>query len=103
MIVKTYTRNKQPTQQQPKYKPLNCPSCKRNNWLEIDKGWVYQKCEFLINKQKHQIDKKSLGQDLNFSTKLSYANKNIKKKDYSMVIITTYISTKDMINKLQSL
>ena len=32
LIVKTYPRIKQPTQQQPKYKPPNCPSWKRNIW-----------------------------------------------------------------------
>ena len=30
---------KKPTQQQPKFKPPNCPSCKRNIWLEFDKGY----------------------------------------------------------------
>ena len=28
LIVKDYTKNKQPTQQQPKFKPTNCLSCK---------------------------------------------------------------------------
>ena len=36
LIVKSYPRNKnnQPIVQQ----IPNCPSCKRNNWLEFDKG-----------------------------------------------------------------
>ena len=33
LIVRNHPRNKQPTQQQP-----NCPSCKRNIWLEFDEG-----------------------------------------------------------------
>ena len=40
LIVKNYPRNKnkQPIFQQQKFKPPNCPSCKRNNWSEFDKG-----------------------------------------------------------------
>ena len=52
--VRNHPKNKQPIKQQP-----NCPSCKRNNWLEIDKGYYCKNCEYIINKQKHQIDKKS--------------------------------------------
>ena len=37
LVVKNYPKNNQPIQQQ-KFKPPNCPSCKRNNWLEFDKG-----------------------------------------------------------------
>ena len=31
LVVKKYSKNKQPITQQPKYKPRNCPSCKQNN------------------------------------------------------------------------
>ena len=34
LVVKYYPKNKQPIQQQ-KFTPLNCPSCKRNKWLEM--------------------------------------------------------------------
>ena len=54
LAVKNYPKNKQPIQQQP-----NRPSCKQNNWLEFDKEYFCRNCEFIINKQKHQIDKKS--------------------------------------------
>ena len=37
LIVKNYHKNKQPIQQQAKFKPPNFPSCKRKNWLEFDK------------------------------------------------------------------
>ena len=37
LIVKNYPKNKQSIQQQPKFNLPNCPSCKRNNWLEFDK------------------------------------------------------------------
>ena len=37
-----------------------CPSCKGNNWLEFDKGYYCQNCEYIINEPKHQIDKKFL-------------------------------------------
>ena len=57
LIVKNYPKNKKQTiQQQPKFKPANCPSCKRNNWLEFDKGDFCHDCEYINNKQKHQID-----------------------------------------------
>ena len=55
LIVQNYPENKQPIIQQ----PPNFPSCKRNNLLEVDKGYICHNCENIINKQKHQIDKKS--------------------------------------------
>ena len=51
LVVKNY--------QQQKFKPPNCPTCKQNSWLEFDKGYYCRNCEYIINKQKHQIDKKS--------------------------------------------
>ena len=58
--VKTHPKNKGPIiQQQPNFKPPNCPSCKRKNWLEIDKGYYCQNYQNNLYKQKHQIDKKS--------------------------------------------
>ena len=102
LLVENYPKNKQPIIQQQKIKPPNCPSCKRNNWLEFDKGYYCQNCEYIINKQKHQIDKKVLRQDRYFSTRLNYANKKIR--DIWMNIVNTnYNSTEDMINKLQEL
>ena len=79
LVLKNYpkNKNKQPIIQQQKFKPSDCPSCKRNNWLEFDKGYYCQNCEYIINKQKHQIDKKVLRQDRDFSTRLNYANKKI--------------------------
>ena len=61
LVVKNYTKNKnkQPNSQQPKFKPPNCSNCKQNNWLEFDKGYYCENCENIINKQKHQIDKKN--------------------------------------------
>ena len=59
LIVKNYPKNKQPVIQQQKFKPPSCPSCKRNNWLQFDKGYYSKNCEYIINKEKHQIDKKS--------------------------------------------
>ena len=101
LIVKNYpkNKNKQPVirQQLP-----NCPSCKQNNWLEFDKGWFCRNCEYIMNKQKHQIDKKVLRQSHDFSSRLNYANKKIREIWMNMVN-TTYNSTEDMIDKLQSL
>ena len=36
---------------------LSC--CKQNSWIEFDRGYYCQKREFIVNKQKCQIDKKS--------------------------------------------
>ena len=98
LIVKVYPKIKrQPIiQQQPKIKSPNCPCCK------FDKSYYCEKCEYIINKQKHQIDKKNLRQDQYFSTRSTYANKKITQKSYSMAN-TTFNSTEDMIKKLQSL
>ena len=70
LVVKTYPKNKQPIIQQQKFKSPNCPNCKRNNWLEFDTGFYCTNCEYITNKQKHQIDKKVLRQGHDFSTKL---------------------------------
>ena len=102
LVVKNYPKNKQPNIQQQKFKPPNCPSCKRNNWLELDKGYYCINCEYIISKQKHQIDKKVLRQSHDFSTRLNYANKKIREVFFNMVN-TKYNSTEDMINKLQEL
>ena len=79
LIVKNYPRNKQPFIHQPKFKPPYCPSCKQNMWLEFDRGYYCCKCEYIINKQKHQVDKKVLRQERDFSTKLTYASKKNKR------------------------
>ena len=102
LIVKNYPRNKQPIIQQQKFKPPNCPSCKRNNWFESDKGYYSRNCEYIINKEKHQIDKEVLRQDRDFSTRLNYANTKIREI-YINLVNNRYNSTEDMINKLQSL
>ena len=80
LIVKNYPKNKQqPIIQQQNFKPPNCPSCKRNNWLELDKGYYCQNCENIINKQRHQIYKKVRRQDREVSTRLNYANTKIRE------------------------
>ena len=35
LVVNNYPKNKQPIQQQQKFTPPSCPSCKRNNWSGI--------------------------------------------------------------------
>ena len=102
LIVKSYPKNKQPNIQQQKFKPPNCPSCKQNTWIEFDKGYYCTNCEYIINKQKHEIDKKIRRQDRDFSTRLDYANKKIREI-YLNMVNTNYNSTEDMINKLKSL
>ena len=99
LIVKNYPKNKQPIIQ--KQLP-NYPSCKRNNWLEFDKAYYCKNCEFIINKQKHEIDKNVRRKDRDFSTRLNYANKKIRDIWMNMVN-TKYNTIEDKINKLQSL
>ena len=100
-VVKNYTKNKNKHSIIQKQLP-NSPSCKQNNWLEFDKGYYCKNCEYIINKQKHQIEKKVLRQDRDFSTRLNYANKKIRNIWMNMVN-TKYNSTEDMIDKLQQL
>ena len=102
LVVKNYPKNKQPIIQQQKFKPPNCPSCKQNNWLEFDKGYFCQNCDYIINKQKHQINKNVLRQSHDFSTRLNYANTKIREI-YINMVNTKYNSIEDMIGKLQSL
>ena len=102
LLVKNYPKNKQPIIQQQKFKLPNCPSCKQNTWIEFDKGYYCRNCEYIINKQKHQIDKKILRKDHDFSSRLDYANKKILEI-YINMVNTNYNSIEDMINKLQQL
>ena len=66
------------------------------------KDTIFRIRKKIINKQKHQIDKKVLRQDHYFSSRLPYANKKIGEKYFSRVN-TTCNSTEDMIRKLQQL
>ena len=67
ILVKKYPKKKQPNiQQQPKLKPPDCPSCKRNKWLVINQGWYCENCENFFKKQRHLIDKKFLDKIINF-------------------------------------
>ena len=102
LIVKNYPRKKQTIIQKQKFKPPKCPSCKRNNWLEFDKGYYFKYCEYIINKQKHQLDKNVRRQERDYSTRLNYANTKIKEI-YINMVNTSYNSTEDMTNKLQQL
>ena len=63
LVVNIYPKIKQPNFQQPKFKLPKCPICKRNKWLHFDKRYYCQNCEYIINKQKHRIDKNVRGQD----------------------------------------
>ena len=60
LLVKIYPKNKQPINQESKLEPPICPSCKQNMWLKFDKGYYCRNCEYIINKEKHQIGKKFL-------------------------------------------
>ena len=37
-------------------KKIDCSSCKQRSWIEVDKGYRCQNCEFIIKKQKQQTD-----------------------------------------------
>ena len=83
LIVKNYPKIKRSITQQP-----NCPSCKRNAWLEIDEGYYCKNCEYVYTKQEHQVNRKVLRQDRDFSTRLNYANKKIRESWMKMVNTT---------------
>ena len=103
LIVKNYPKNNNKNNQPVIQKQLpDCPNCKRNVWLEFDKGYYCRNCEYIINKQKHQIEKKVLRQTHDFSNRLNYANKQIRNI-YINMVNTKYNTTEDMIIKLQSL
>ena len=60
MIVKNYPKNRRTVILKQKFKLPSCPTCnQKNNWLEFDEGYYCRNCEYIINKQKHQNDKKS--------------------------------------------
>ena len=99
MVVKNYPKNKNKQSIIQQQLP-NCPSCKRNNWLELDKSYYCKNCENNMNKQKHPIHRNVLRPARNFSTRLDYVNTKIREIWMNMVN-TTYNSTEDMINKLQ--
>ena len=101
LIVKNYpkNKNKQPVIQQQKFDLKNCPSCKQNTWLEFDKGYYCRNCEYIINKQKHQIDKKVRRQDHDFSNRLYYAKTIIR----DIYISIANFSEDNVIDKLQEL
>ena len=88
MEVKNYPKNKNPIQQQPKFKPSKCPSCIKINWLELFKGCYCQNCDYDFTKQKHQIDGKVFRHDHYFLTRLPYANKMMKENWMNMVNTT---------------
>ena len=82
LIVENYPKSKKQPIQQPKFKQPNCPSCKRNNWLDFDKGYYCRNCEYIINKHKHQIDKKVLRKDHYLFTRLNYAKEKIREEKF---------------------
>ena len=97
--VKNFPKNiKQPIIQQRKSNKLSCPSCKKNNWLEFEKGYYCKNCGYIINKQKHPIHRKVLRQDRDFSYRLNYANKKLREIWMNMGN-TTYNSTEKMIDR----
>ena len=102
LVVKVYPKNKQPIIQQRKINLPSCPSCKRNIWIQFDKGYYCKNFEFIINKQKHQIDKNFRWKSHSFSTRLNYASKKFREISYSTGNFK-YTSIEDMINKLQVL
>ena len=101
LIVKNYpqNKNKQPIIQQQKFKPTNCPTCKQNSWLEFDKGYYCTICEYIINKEKHQIDKKVLRQSQDFSSRLNYSIKRIREIYVNIALFSLVY----VIDKLQQL
>ena len=88
--------------EQPKITLTNCPTCSRTKYLQFHKGYYCRNCEYINNKQKQQVDNKVLRQEIDFSTRLNYANKKMREI-WMNTVNTTYNSTEDMMNKLQDL
>ena len=70
--------------------------------MDFDMGYYCENCEQIIDKQKHQIDKKVRRQDHKFSSPLTFAYEKIGEI-WMKMINTTYNTTEDMSNKLKSL
>ena len=60
LVVENYPNNKQSTQQKQNFKPPKCPSCKQNVWLEFDKEYCCQNCEYSIKNKNIKLIKKFL-------------------------------------------
>ena len=99
--VESYPKKEKPIIEKGKINLSFCPICEEN-WVDFDRGYYCQNCEFIISKQKHQIDRKVLRQDKNFSTRLPCANKKMTEFHFFMVNIK-YKSADDMIKSLQQL
>ena len=85
--VKSYQKNKTKQRVEKPKIDNDCPPCKTCNRMEFDEAFDCNICEFIIVHQKHQIDKKVLGRDENFSTRLLHANIMIKEIFDSLVNI----------------
>ena len=59
LIVRNYPKNKQPNNQQPKFKPPNCPSCKQNNWLDFERVTIVVIVNILSTNKNIKVIKKS--------------------------------------------
>ena len=81
---------------------IDSPSCKQQNRVEFDKRYYYQFCAFIVNKQKHEMDKKNFRQDKKYSTRLPYANEKMRER-YFFVKNTKHKTLEGMIHKLQFL
>ena len=101
LVVKNYpkNKNKQPIIQQQKTDLPNCPSCKQNSLLEFDEGFYCTNCEYIINKQKHQINQNIHRQSQDFSTRLNYSIKKIRE----IYVNIAYLLLEIVIDILQQL
>ena len=55
--VKIYPKKKEPVIEEAKIFLPNCPSSRQNYSVELDRCYQCQYCDFIVNRQKHQIDK----------------------------------------------
>ena len=60
LVVENHPKKKQTKDRQTKFNPSDCPNCKRNIWIDFIEGWFRWIGQFIIDKQKPQIDKKIL-------------------------------------------
>ena len=78
---------KQPILQRQKLKPSNCPTCKRNQWLEFEKGYYCQNCEYKINKQNIRLMKKFVDETINFQLDCHMRIKGLEKLGWKWLIL----------------
>ena len=81
---------------------LKVRAVKSDHGLKLAEDIIVHSVNILLLNKKKQVDRKVLGQNKNFSTRLPYANKKIIDIYFSIVNMN-FRRTEDMNNKLKHL